>query len=399
MAKKNIEETIMQEGTMLNTPEENINVNEDLSNVHTELNSKDNMQQDLQLLSKLKQPKGRRVRPGVFREKQVDTVIHTIEANAEIKDPAEEEKRLAAVKLMQSYMTRRPLSGKVFGVRSAFDRDSGDDKFLYYVSVAYGPYQVIIRSDSFADVDYDAMLEKYRQSNPNLTMGEVVRTYLTTRMGAEVDFVVSNIPEGNLTDSHIVGGNRIEAMQFKRIRFWYGTNTDGSYRISEGDKAEARIISVARGGVRIEIYGVESYIPSRELSWNMIQDAASKYKPGDTILVKITKIERSSDDSYHVFFESSAKKAEADRRVEAMSAFQEGGTYLGTVNYIRMPTFERPNVSPAVMVTMPNGIQCHCHLPLSTITPTIGAQVYVTITNRDFATKKLFGKIYRMFEG
>ena len=76
----------------------------------------------------------------------------------------------------------------------------------------------------------------------------------------------------------MVAASRLEAMALKRREYYFRTDRDGNYQIYEGIRAEARVISVIRAGVFVDLFGAECYIPLRELSyqrWVMLRSTTS----------------------------------------------------------------------------------------------------------------------------
>lgn len=61
----------------------------------------------------------------------------------------------------------------------------------------------------------------------------------------------------------------------------------------EGVCAEARVVSTIRAGIFVDLFGVETYIPLSELSYQRMLDASHVYQPGQRVLVKILELDRS----------------------------------------------------------------------------------------------------------
>lgn len=336
---------------------------------------------------------GPEARPGKFAIRRTNAV-HSVDSNSTVVDEAAVEQKQAEYALYQSYMSKRILSGRVFTVRRAFDREAGGEKVHFYVAVMNGPFQVYIPAEQFIEMDLDELHEMYKRHNPERTKEDAIRLYLNHRMDAEIDYIVTNIPQdGDLKTNMVVAGSRIEAMRRQRIHFWFGTTNDGVELLKLGEKAEARIVATSRSGIRVEVFGVETYIPSRELSWNLIQDAAKVYQVGDRIIIKVTDVRRDMDNDYAVTFDASVKQAAKDPREQGMRVFQENGVYTGVINYIRVPTPENPTVKPCIFVKLAEGVQCMCNFPHGSVPPVEGAKVYVSINYRDEVKKYLFGKI------
>lgn len=351
---------------------------------------------ELRMMASKVGPVGPQARPGRFAARRPGAV-HTIDSNVRLEDPEQEERKEAQINLYQSYLNKRILKGRVIGIHEEFDR-SAPDKMKYAAVTTYGPYKVLIPMEDFADVDLEDMTRRFQKNNPDQTLAGATKVYLEHRLDAEIDFIVTRMADtGSLDDTSFVGGSRKEAMRRTRIRYWFGTQNgqDAAYLINEGDKAQARIIANARGGIRVEIFGVESFIPAAELSYSMIQDCAKieKFSVGKKIVVRLMSINRNADDDYSVEFTASHKAALPDPRDAGLKLFQDGGIYVGTINYIVTPTAERPNRNPSVFVKLAEGVQALCPFPNGSVPPTPGAKVYVRITNHIDEKKFLFGRI------
>ena len=57
---------------------------------------------------------------------------------------------------------------------------------------------------------------------------------------------------------------------------YFGTDRDGNNLLYEGINAEARVVSVIRAGIFVDLFGVETYIALRELSYQRGADAAAQ---------------------------------------------------------------------------------------------------------------------------
>lgn len=355
---------------------------------------------ELAMLRLMSQSKKRRsapnAKPGHFAPRPNGT-IHSIDGGARVMNPALAEKRKAEISLYQSFVNKRILKGQVLGVKHEFDR-AIDGKLHYYVMVKHGPYQVIIPLEKFTTTNMEDLLAMYQTRDPEKTMEDAMKIYLNSRLNAEIDYVVTNIDtEGGLDASMTVGGDRNEAMQRNRIHFWYGTTTDGQPLIKVGDKAQARVIAVSRKGIRIEIFGVESFVPYRELSWVMVDDAHTEFNVGEKVTVVITSIDRALDKDYAVSYSASVKQALPDPRDEGMKMFTPNGVYMGTITYIRVPTEQNPNARPAVFVELMEGVQCMCRFPLGSVPPQRGAKAAVTIIAQEQEKKYLYGNINHIY--
>ena len=169
------------------------------------------------------------------------------------------------------------------------------DESNRYIAVLYhGSFRVIIPMEEAVEPPRD-----YRGMEPE----SVLRYLVNKRLGAEVDYIVKGIDQ----KSGIVVASRLEAMRMKRKQYYFGTDWDGNNRLYEGVCAEARVVSVIRAGIFIDLFGLETYIPLSELSYQRMLDATQVYQPGQRVLVKITELDRSDRD--HISVTASVKQA------------------------------------------------------------------------------------------
>ena len=186
-------------------------------------------------------------------------------------------------------------------------------------------------------------------------------------------------------------------MNRQRIRHWYGVDQSGDYHIKPGKRLEVRVLSVARNGIRVEAYGVESFIPVNQLSYSIVRDARELYYVGDRAITLIENIERSEDGQFNVNVELSVKKATKDPRINGLRFFRDGCVYHGIISYISINKQQNLGRKPYVSVTLAEGIECKCPYPWGSVTPRIGAKVALKITSHNTEQLRLFGLIQHIF--
>ena len=200
---------------------------------------------------------------------------------------------------------------------------------------------------------------------------------LTKRLGAEVDYIVKGIDP----KSGIAAASRLEAMRAKRKEMYFGTDRDGNNRIYAGVCAEARVVSAIRAGIFIDLFGVKSYIPLKELSYQRWMDAAAHFQPGQRILVKVLDVDRSDRD--HVRVSASVKQAGENPYEKALRRYSVGNRYVGTVSMVD---------TNGVFVALDGGIDCLCSYPKRGRPPR-GARVTVRILGINHETNRIWGAI------
>ena len=161
---------------------------------------------------------------------------------------------------------------------------------------------------------------------------------------------------------------------------YFATDNDGNYRLHEGVCAEARVVSVIRAGIFIDLFGVECYIPLRELSYQRYLDASTHFEPGQRVLVNITSLDRSDRD--HIQVTASIKQTQQDPYEQAMRKYMVGNRYVGVVSVVD---------TNGVFVAL-DGIDCLCPYPKRGRPPK-GARVTVRILGINQDSHRIWGVI------
>ena len=146
-------------------------------------------------------------------------------------------------------------------------------------------------------------------------------------------------------------------------------------------QAEARVVSAIRAGIFIDLFGVESYIPLKELSYQRWMDAVAHFQPGQRILVKVLDVDRS--DRGHVRVSASVKQAGENPYEKALRRYSVGNRYVGTVSMVDVN---------GVFVALDGGIDCLCGYPKRGRPPR-GARVTVRILGINHETNRIWGAI------
>ena len=271
--------------------------------------------------------------------------------------------RDALLDLVESFKTRRILTGTIQGVERPADHPSRSLAVLYH-----GDFKVIIPAEEAVEPPDD-----FRGRDP----GDVLHYMLTKRLGAEVDYIVKGI-DGN---AGIAAASRLEAMAAKRRAYYFGTDRDGNNLLYSGICAEGRVVSVIRAGIFVDLFGVETYIPLRELSYQRMLDASANFQPGQRILVKILEIDRS--DRNHIRVRASIKQAGENPYEKALRRYSVGNRYVGTVSMVD---------TTGVFVALDGGIDCLCSYPKRGRPPR-GARVTVRILGINHDSNRIWGAI------
>lgn len=271
--------------------------------------------------------------------------------------------RDALLDLVESMKTKRILTGTIQGVERPSDNPSRSLAVLYH-----GDFKIMIPAEEAVEPPED-----FRGRMPE----DVLHYMLTKRLGAEVDYIIKGI-DGK---AGIAAASRLEAMAAKRKEYYFGTDRDGNNLLYEGICAEGRVVSVIRAGIFVDLFGVETYIPLRELSYQRMMDASSSFQPGQRILVKILGIDRS--DRNHIRVSASIKQAGENPYEKALRRYSIGNRYVGTVSMVD---------TTGVFVALDGGIDCLCSYPKRGRPPR-GARVTVRILGINHDSNRIWGAI------
>lgn len=265
--------------------------------------------------------------------------------------------------LLESHKTGRILSGTIQGIERPEDNPNRSLAVIYH-----GEFKVIIPAEEAVDPPDD-----FRGRLPE----DVLHYMLTKRLGAEVDYIIKGIDP----KSGLAVGSRLEAMRAKRKQYYLSTDRDGNNLLYSGVCAEARVVSVIRAGIFVDLFGLEIYIPLRELSYQRLMDAAGYFQPGQRILVKVLEVDRS--DKNHIKAVASVKQASENPYEKALKKYSIGNRYVGTVSMVDVN---------GVFVALDGGIDCLCSYPKRGRPPR-GARVTVRILGINHETNRIWGAI------
>ena len=227
-------------------------------------------------------PKAKTLSQSVPGEEPVVAIGNRREAETE-SDKAKSD----LLDLLESYKAGRVLTDHIEGV----EKIKGTVAAVLY----HGSFKVIIPAEEAINPPND-----YRGNNPTA----VHRYMLAKRLGAEIDYIV----KGMDSETGLAVASRKDAMKARQKEFYFTRDRDGNNILYDGVLAEARIISVIKSGIFVELFGAECFISVRELSYQRWADAGDYYKPGQRVIVRVTGVDRS--DREKVKISASVKRAQ-----------------------------------------------------------------------------------------
>ena len=264
--------------------------------------------------------------------------------------------------LLESQRGKRILAGIIQGVEGGPGTEEVSRAVIYH-----GDYKVAIPAEMAVSPPEDSR---------GRVASDVMHQMLTRRLGAEVDYIVKAVDP----KYHVAVGSRLEAMMAKRS-LYYTRNRDGNRRVRAGACAEARVVSVIRPGIFVDIFGVETFVPLAELSYQRMMDATTAFQPGQRVLVRILRIQGQRPSEITV--EASVKQAGDNPYEKAVRKYSVGNRYVGTVSMVN---------TTGVFVALDGGIDCLCNYPRRGRPPR-GARATVKILGISQDTNRIWGVI------
>lgn len=238
-----------------------------------------------------------------------DTVLETAQSKAD----------LIWHELQNAYRTRKILTGMLGGIEKT---ENGSLIAVIY----YKDFRAVIPvSEMMINLIQD---ESHNYGEITLRQNKV----LNNMLGCEIDFIV----KGMDAKTRSIVASRKEAMMKKRQIFYLDKDSNGIPKIYEDRIVQARVIAVAEKVVRAEIFGVETSILARDLSFDWLGDARERFQVGEHILVRILSV--TTEDLEHVSVKADVKSVEGNTSKENMKKCKVQGKYAGTVEDIHKGT-------------------------------------------------------------
>ena len=238
-----------------------------------------------------------------------DTVLETAQSKAD----------LIWHDIQNAYRTRKILTGILGGIEKT---EAGSLIAIIY----YKDYRAVIPiSEMMINLVQD---EAHDYGDISLRQNKV----LNNMLGCEIDFIIKGLD----TKSRSIVASRKDAMLKKRQIFYFDQDSSGQTKIHEDRIVQARVIAVAEKVVRAEIFGVETSILARDLSFDWLGDARERFQVGEHILVRILTIQGDSPETLSIH--ADVKSVEGNTSKENLKNCRVQGKYAGTVEDIHKGT-------------------------------------------------------------
>lgn len=270
--------------------------------------------------------------------------------------------------ITNAYRTRRILTGTLGGIERL---EGGSTITIVY----YKNFRVVIpMTEMMINLVED---ETHNYGELSLRQNKIVNTML----GCEIDFLIKGLD----TKERSIVASRKDAMLKKRQIFYFDQDSSGTPKVYPDRIVQARVISVSEKVVRTEIFGVETSIPARDLSFDWLGDARERFRVGDHILVRILDINAMGPE--HLTVRADVKSIEGDTSKANMALCKVQGKYAGTIEDIHKGT---------VFVRLSIGVNAIAHSCYDSRTPGKKDEVSFVVTHIDTERNVALGIITRI---
>ena len=255
--------------------------------------------------------------------------------------------------ILRSKEERRILTGKIVGIEDEYYKLQ--NKMIPCAILWYDNTKVLIPITHLG----------LKKENKSLIRGMI---------GAEIDFIVI---EYDFTTNIAIASRKI-AMELRQELEIPKQNVNNIVKV--------RIVAVARKYIIVDFYGKEVIIPVSNLKHTFIVNAKEKYKVGESLLVRIKKI-----DLEHENIELSAKDLIENPYKNIRKYITEGGEYIGIV-------IGYPKQRSGVIVQLENSeVTCLVRVPATfNNNPHIVDKVLIKISEIQENKKLLYGVLKRI---
>lgn len=221
--------------------------------------------------------------------------------------------------IQNAYRTRKILTGTLGGIEKT---ETGNLIAVIY----YKEFRAVIPiTEMMINLLQD---EAHDYGSLSLRQNKV----LNNMLGCEIDFIIKGLD----TKTRSIVASRKEAMLKKRQIFYLDQDVSGQTKVYVDRIVQARVIAVAEKVVRAEIFGIETSIPARDLSFDWLGDARERFHVGEHILVRILNVEGDTPETLSV--QADVKSVEGNTSKENLKKCHVQGKYAGTVEDIHKGT-------------------------------------------------------------
>lgn len=257
------------------------------------------------------------------------------------------------MEILRSKEEKRILTGRIVGIEDEYYKIQ--NKFIPCAIIWYENTKVLIPIT-------------------HLNVEKESKSLIRGMVGAEIDFIV--IEYDSITN--IAVASRTLAMELrKKIEI---------PKLKINDVVRVRIVAVARKYIIVDLYGVEVTIKAENLRHTFIVNAKDYYLVGDTLIVKVKKI-----DAINNVFELSSKELMENPYKNIRKYITENGEYIAEI-------IGYPKQKSGIIVQLESSeVTCLCRVPATfNSIPHLFDKVLIKITEIKEEKKLIYGILKRI---
>ena len=257
------------------------------------------------------------------------------------------------LEILRSKEEKRILTGRIVGIEDEYYKIQ--NKFIPCAIIWYENTKVLIPIT-------------------HLNVEKESKSLIRGMVGAEIDFIV--IEYDSITN--IAVASRTLAMELrKKIEI---------PKLKINDVVRVRIVAVARKYIIVDLYGVEVTIKAENLRHTFIVNAKDYYLVGDTLIVKVKKI-----DAINNVFELSSKERMENPYKNIRKYITENGEYIAEI-------IGYPKQKSGIIVQLESSeVTCLCRVPATfNSIPHLFDKVLIKITEIKEEKKLIYGILKRI---
>ncbi len=257
------------------------------------------------------------------------------------------------LEILRSKEEKRILTGRIVGIEDEYYKIQ--NKFIPCAIIWYENTKVLIPIT-------------------HLNVEKESKSLIRGMVGAEIDFIV--IEYDSITN--IAVASRTLAMELrKKIEI---------PKLKINDVVRVRIVAVARKYIIVDLYGVEVTIKAENLRHTFIVNAKDYYLVGDTLIVKVKKI-----DAINNVFELSSKELMENPYKNIRKYITENGEYIAEI-------IGYPKQKSGIIVQLESSeVTCLCRVPATfNSIPHLFDKVLIKITEIKEEKKLIYGILKRI---
>ena len=206
---------------------------------------------------------------------------------------------------------------------------------------------------------------------------------LNSRVNSEIEFVVYNVIEAD----RLALASRLKAMELRSKNYYKPRKNKKKAEIEEGSRTFAKVVSVKNNRVKVEINGIETEMPSEELSWRALEDLRNEFQVGQEFEVIVHDIEEveyeTLGQTYKLYTATASRREALPNPAELFySQFKIGQRIGGII---------KAQNEHGVFVDLAGKMDVLCPPP-AVGKPVRGDKCIIEITKMEDKTKRLFGR-------